>query len=160
MLRIRFLFMGVTMMVVVGALMSTSASAVTPVFLVCLEKAGSGKKFEERNCNKESGSGKFELVEVTEFLKGNGTGGPSTLKTTLLGAELIIKCKKNKFADEIGPKGLSRGEVAYEECALFSSPTSELTNCEVPNIKFKVIDQLLERSATEVEDEFKPESGS
>lgn len=159
--RFKLIMMSVVAMFAVGAFASASASAITPVYLVCLEKAGSGKKFEDRNCAKENGStGKFELVEVSEFLGVNGTGGASTLKTTLLSAELIIKCTKSKFTGEIGPKGLSKGEVTYEGCAAFSSPTAELANCEVPNIKFKFIDQLVEKSATVVEDEFKPESGS
>jgi hypothetical protein len=143
----------------VGALASASASAITPVFLVCLEKAGSGKKFEDRNCSKESGLGKFELVEVTEFLKANGTGGVAKLATKLAGAELVITCKKATGTGEFGPKGLSRGEVSYEECALGNSK-EEFVSCEVPNIKFKIIDQLVENAKGEVEDEIKPEKGN
>jgi hypothetical protein len=164
MLQIRLILMGIAVVAVLGALASASASAITPVFLVCLEKSGSGKKFEERNCSKEDGSGKFELVEVTEFLKINGTGGLSTLKTSLLGAPMSVKCKKSKFSGEVGPKGLSRGEVTYEGCALYTDnkegKEEELTNCEVPNINFKIVDQLVEKSATEVEDEFKPAMGT
>jgi hypothetical protein len=153
--RFKLIMMSVVAMFAVGAFASASASAITPVFLVCLEKAGSGKKFEERNCSKESGSGKFELVEVTEFLKVNGTSGVSTLKGTLLSAEIIITCKKDNFTGEIGPKGLSKGTVTYEECEAGNSK-EKFTSCEVPNIKFTFIDQLIENKAGGIEDEFKP----
>ncbi len=144
---------------VVGALASASASAITPVFLVCLEKAGTGKKFKDRNCKEESGTGKFELVEVTEFLKFTGTGGVSTLKSTLLGGEIILTCKKTLLSGEIGPKGLTKGELVYDECSIGNSKET-FTNCEVPNIKFKFIDQLIENAKGEVEDEYKPEEGT
>jgi len=157
--RFRLIMMSVVAMFAVGAFASASASAITPVFLVCLEKAGSGTKFEDRNCSKESGSGKFELVEISEFLKANGTSGISKLKGELAGAEILITCKKDKFTGEIGPKGLTKGEVTYEECEVGNSK-EKFTNCEVPNIKFKFIDQLIENSKSEVEDEFKPEKGS
>lgn len=160
MLRIRFILLGLAALAFVGAFASASASAVTPVFLVCLEKAGSGKKYEDRNCSKENaGSGKFELVEVTSFLPANGTSGISTLKATVAGAELIITCKKDLFTGEIGPKGLTKGEVTYKECSA-GNAKEEFKNCAVPNITFKFIDQLVEKSATEVEDEFKPAGGS
>jgi hypothetical protein len=153
--RFRLIMMSVVAMFAVGAFASASASAITPVFLVCLEKSGSGKKFEDRNCSKESGTGKFELVEVAEFLKANGTSGVSVLKGTLSSAEVIITCKKDKFTGEIGPKGLTKGEVVYEECSVGNSKET-FTNCEVPNIIFKFIDQLVENAKGEVEDEFKP----
>jgi hypothetical protein len=161
--RFRLVMMSVVAVFAVGAFASASASAITPVFLVCLEKSGSGKKFEERNCSKESGSGKFELVEVTENLKVNGTGGLSILKSTLLGAPIIIKCQTSKFTGEIGPKGLSTGEVTYEKCTahtITKEKEEELVNCEVPNINFLFVDQLVEKSATEIEDEFKPKTGT
>ena len=145
-------------MVVVGALASVSASAITPVYLVCLEKAGTGKKFEERNCKKESGTGRFELVEITEFLGTNGTGEVSALTFTLFKAEIKITCKKDTYTGEIGPKGLSRGQVTYEECKVGNAKET-FTKCAVPNIKYKFVDQLIENSKDEVEDEFKPETG-
>ncbi len=157
--RFKLIMMSVVAMFVVGAFASASASAITPVYLVCLEKAGSGKKFEDRNCSKESGTGKFELIEVTEFLKVNGTGGLATLKGSLSGAEIIITCSKQKFEGEIGAKGLSNGLVTYEGCAVGNSK-EKFTSCEVPNIKFKFIDQLVENAKKEIEDEFKPEKGT
>jgi hypothetical protein len=159
MLRIRFIFMGVAVLATVGAFASASALAITPVFLVCLEKSGSGKKFEERNCSKESGSGHFELVEFSEFLKGSGTGGVTELRTTIFKAEILVTCKKTIGTAEFGPKGLSKGEISLDECSLGNSK-EEFTTCELPNIKFKVIDQLIENAKGEVEDELKPENGS
>lgn len=152
--------MSAVAMFAVGAFASTSALAITPVYLVCLEKAGSGKKFKDRNCKEESGTGKFELVEVTENLAVNGTSGVSVLTSSLLKAEIKITCTKDKFTGTIGPKGLSKGEVTYEGCTAGNS-SGEFKTCEVPNIKFKFIDQLVENATTkEVEDEFKPETGS
>lgn len=158
MTRFRLILMSVVAMFAVGAFASASASAITPVYLVCVEKAGSGKKFKDRNCKEESGTGKFELVEVTENLSVNGTSGVSVLTSTLLKAEIKITCKKDVFTGTIGPKGLSKGEVTYEECKVGNS-SGNFANCVVPNIKFKFIDQLIENSKGEVEDEFKPESG-
>jgi hypothetical protein len=156
----RLFLLSAVAMFAVGAFASTSALAITPVYLVCLEKAGSGKKYEDRNCSKENaGTGKFELVEVTSFLPANGTSGVSTLTATIAGAELVITCKKDLFTGEIGPKGLSKGEVLYRECSAGNS-SGEFTSCQVPNINFKFVDQLVEKSATEVEDEFKPAGGS
>ncbi len=158
MLRIRLILIGVVVMSVMSALASASASAITPVFLVCLEKSGSGRKFEDRNCSKESGSGKFELVEVTEFLQYTGTGGVSTLVSLLLKAEIRITCKRTLLIGEIGPKGLTKGELKYDECSV-GNKTETFANCEVPNIDFTFIDQLIENSKGEVEDEYKPATG-
>jgi len=146
-------------MFAVGAFASASALAITPVYLVCLEKEGTGTKYKDRNCKETSGTGnKFELVEVTENLAVNGTSGVSVLTSTLLGAEIKITCTKDKFTGTIGPKGLSKGEVTYEGCSA-GNTKEPFANCEVPNITFKFIDQLVENATTkEVEDEFKPET--
>jgi hypothetical protein len=157
--RVRLFLLSVVAIVAVGAFASTSALATTPVYLVCLEKTGSGTKFEERNCSKALGTGKFELVAVAENLGVTGTLGVSVLTSTLLKAEIKITCKKGKFTGTIGANGASKGEVTYEECEAGNSK-EKFASCKVPNIKFKFIDQLVEKSATEVEDEFKPETGS
>lgn len=144
---------------VVGVFTAASASAITPVYLVCLEKSGSGKKYEDRNCSKENGSGKFELVEVTEFLKYNGTSGVSTLSSTIDGQAIVITCKKNIDTGEIGPKGLSVGTTLFDECSVGNTKET-FTSCEVPSITVSYRDQLIENSSKEIEDELKPEQGN
>ncbi|HEV3322385.1 MAG TPA: hypothetical protein VG147_09390 [Solirubrobacteraceae bacterium] len=151
--------MSVVAMLAVGAFASASALAITPVYLVCLTKTGG--KFKDRNCSETSGSGTFELVEVTSNLGVNGTLGTagtlgvSKLKSTLLSAEILIICKKGKFTGEIGPKGLSTGTITYEACSA-GNKKETFENCEVPNIGFNFVDQLVENSKGEIEDEFKP----
>jgi hypothetical protein len=148
-------------MALVGAFASASASAITPVYLLCLEKEGAGTRYATSSCSPEkSPKGKFELVPVTEELGVNGTGGLSTLKTKLDGATLVITCSKSTFTGNIGPKGLSNGTVTYGGCKAFSPEGTELVNCEVANIKFKFVDQLIENAKHEIEDEFKPATGS
>jgi hypothetical protein len=143
---------------VVGVFATASASAITPVFLVCLEKSGSGIKYEDRNCSKESGSGKFELVEVTSALEFNGTSGVATLKSKLLGAEIRITCQKDITTGEIEAKGLSLGTDLFDECTVGNSKET-FVNCEVPSIQVNFRDQLILNSKDEVEDEYAPKEG-
>ncbi len=146
--------------VVAGALASASALATTPVFSVCLKgTGGSGTKYEESKCEKEKTGGEWESISIKEALAINGTGGVAKLKGTLLKAEILITCKKDKVTGEIEPAGKSKGETTFEGCEVGNS-SGTFKNCAVPTTKFKFMDQLVENAKSEVEDEFKPASGS
>ena len=144
---------------VVGVFATASASAITPVYLVCLEKSGSGKKFTEAACKTESSSGKFELVPVASSLPYNGTSGISKLSGTIDGEAVIITCQKNIDTGEIGPEGLSKGTTLFDECSVGNSKET-FANCEVPSITVTYRDQLIENSSKEIEDELAPEKGT
>ena len=146
-------------MFVVGAFASASASALTHTFLTCLN-VGAGKgQWEDSACSKAKTGGGWETSEVANGTKVEGTSGVSKLKSELLGAEILITCTKDVFKGELETKGASKGEVTFEGCSA-SSGGAELANCEVPNIKFKFLDQLVleevKAGEFEVADEFKP----
>jgi hypothetical protein len=154
--RIRLILLSLAAITAIGAVTSASASAHRFIAPTCKEgtnaeakKWGNEKKCIERN-PAAGETGKWEHNEVLGKVK--GTSGVSKLKSMLLGAEILITCKKDTFSGELEAKGATKGEVTFEECSA-SSSGSELTNCEVPNIKFKFTDQLV---GSPVEDEFKP----
>jgi hypothetical protein len=147
--RIRLIVLSLAAVTAIGAVASASASA--HAFLDCQKVAAGTGKWTDSKCS-VAGTGEWETKEVASGTKAVGTSGVSKLKSKLLGAEILITCKKDAFKGELETAGASKGEVTFEECSA-SSSGSELTNCEVPNIKFKFTDQLV---GTPVEDEFKP----
>ncbi len=160
MTRAKLTLLIATAVVVAAAFVSATASATTPVFSVCLKgTGGSGTKYEDSKCEKEKTGGEWEAIALKEALAINGTGGVAKLKGALLKAEILITCKKDKVIGEIEPAGKSKGEVTFEGCEAGNS-SGTFKNCAVPNIKFKFADQLVENAKSEVEDEFKPASGS
>lgn len=147
MARIRFILLSVAVVVVMSAFASASASAHR--FVECLKvAAGSKGLYEESKCEKASSGGEWEKFEIVgvEF---KGTGGISKLKTELLGAELLLTCDKAEYDGEIEAGGKSTGEVTFKECSL-SSKGTQLLNCEVPAINFKLTG-LIELEGIEVE---------
>ncbi len=147
--RIRFILLGMAATVVLGAFASASASAHR--FVDCLKvAAGSKGIYEETKCEKAKAGGEWEKYEIAnqEVL---GTGGLTKLKSELLGAELLITCKKETFSGLLEVGGASKGEITLEECSI-GNKTETFKNCEVPNIKFKLTGHLITKEEeTEVE---------
>lgn len=69
------------------------------------------------------------------------TGGSKTvskLEGTVLGKKITIECAKQTVnSGEILEGNKSNGEITYEGCSVKENAT-----CEVPNIKFKIKDEL------------------
>lgn len=74
---------------------------------------------------------------VPQPIKG-GSKTVSKLEGTVLGEKLTIECTKQTInKGELLAGGKSNGEITYEGCSVKGQAT-----CEVPNIKFKVNDEL------------------
>jgi hypothetical protein len=153
---IRLIMLGLAALaatVAVGAFASAAASA--HKVLDCLKVAAGTGKYEESKCTKGPGSKEWERFEIASQ-KISGTGGVSTLKTTLAGAEIIVTCKKAGLTGEIETAGTGKGDATLEECSLGNSHET-FSSCEVPNTSFELSAQLV---GSPVELEFKPASGS
>ncbi len=154
--RIRFILLSVMAVVVMSAIASATASAHR--YVECL-KAEAGKgTYEESKCEKAKTGGEWEKLEIAN-VKFTGTGGISKLKSSLLKAEILITCNKAVYAGELETAGAGKGEVTLEECSIGNGKEAFL-NCEVPNINFKLRGILVESAKSEIEEEFKPASGT
>ncbi len=77
-----------------SAVVSASASATVPHWLVCREKSGTGTKYSEDLCKTASGTGKFELIAVPEALKVTTSAINLKLrdKKAVLGKNVEVEC--------------------------------------------------------------------
>lgn len=117
-----------------SAVVSASASAATPLWLVCREKAGSGKKYSENLCKTESATGKFELIAVPESLKVtlSATGLKLRDKKAVLGKNVEVSCNgTGEGTVETGGKGTVT-EIKASSC-------TNIENCP-GTIKAKGVD--------------------
>jgi|ERR1700733_11052983 len=154
--RIRFILLSAVAVVVMSAFASATASAHR--YVECL-KAEAGKgTYEESKCEKAKAGGEWEKFEIAD-VKFTGTGGISKLKSSLLKAEIVITCNKAAYAGELEIAGAGKGEVTLEECSI-GNGKEPFSNCEVPNIKFSLVGALVENAKSEIEEEFKPTSGT
>lgn len=154
--RIRLILWSAAALAVMGAFASASASAHR--YVECLKVAAGKEAYEENKCEKAKAGGEWEKFEIAN-VGFAGTGNVSELKTELLKAEILITCKKAIYAGELETGGTGKGEVTLEECSMGNSKET-FANCEVPNIKFKLLGVLVENAKSEVEEEFKPASGT
>jgi hypothetical protein len=143
--RIRVLLVSLLAVFAVSAVASGSASAAHG-YWVCRE--GGTEKYTEHLCKTKSETGKWSYlpVELTEKYKVKGTSGVSKLESEVLGAKIIIECKKDTLTGEIEKEGKSTGEITFSECSLFENKAyikTALTACTVPNIVFKYTDKLV-----------------
>jgi hypothetical protein len=120
--RMRLLRLCLVAALALGAFGAASASAFeNPTWTVCEEGSGSGLKWEDSACTKESASGKFELHELTSgsetrVLLANAGG---TLQKLDIHGNTVV-CKKVKFNKEArilgGNPGTASGTLEYGEC--------------------------------------------
>jgi hypothetical protein len=163
--EIRMLGLSVLAVCAVGVVASASASA--HAYFVC--KEGGTEKYTEHLCGTKSETGKWSWIEVTAPLKVEGTSGTSKLEGEVAGVKTSIACQKDVLSGEIGKaRTLGRGqygegEFTFSECKLYEvNKTHEstlLTACSVPNIAFKVRDQLVTGQGFGPEEEFRSRTG-
>lgn len=124
----------------------------TAMFALCAVAAASASAHHFNVEGKE--------VKGTEEFEVKGTSGVSNLKGMILGVEVRIICKKDKFTGTLEKEGKTKGTVLFEECEIENATTKEkLTNCKVTNIEFKFKDKLVELNA-KIADEFEPSAGT
>jgi hypothetical protein len=153
MLHMRLLLLGVVALLVVGAVASSSASAIGHVGACEVASVAGGGQWGNAECTELGGSKEFETKEVTSGeLK--GTGGEAVLESEIAGAKISVICAKGKTTGEIEAAGAAKGEATFEECTVGNS-SERFVNCEVPNIKVKAKSQVIEEES-QLREEFKP----
>lgn len=159
--KFRSVLVALVAMFVVGAIASTSASAFSkPVWEVCsTENPGTGIKYEDSQCAKESGTGEFAWAPVTKELKLTSAGGHQEIVVSTTPTTSIVTCEKVEGTGNIKPNG--KGEIAN---LLYTGCKINITGCAIVKTKGQpngTIDiSALKSTVTSAGDEITPASGS
>ena len=114
--RIRLIGLALVAVFAISAVSAASASAAPPEFGKCVEKAGSGTKYEDSNCTKVNTKGKFEFIPLAAGSKIAFTSKSGEGFLEASGEKITCKEDETKEGEITGPKEDKVKAVVFKGC--------------------------------------------